>query len=120
MTRLEVECLKGRDIPDVADPFTIQGRPYINEQGDFAIVHYGGIDIDSPGVSAKERLDSVVKKIQSDSKVSLRTLSKLTGWNTETVKTRAASVGWTWTPVGWKQGATAVEAILSNLTETSE
>src|ERR1700687_4790840 len=49
LTRLEMECLKGRDIPNVADPFIIQGRPYIEERGDFSIIESGGLVVARQG-----------------------------------------------------------------------
>jgi hypothetical protein len=36
-TRLRLECVKPRDM-EPADPFVIQGRPYIDERGDFVVV----------------------------------------------------------------------------------
>ena len=74
LTRLEMECLKGRDIPNVADPFVIQGRPYIEERGDFSIIESGGLAVESLGLSTEERLAQVVRSIQADSKVSIRSL----------------------------------------------
>jgi hypothetical protein len=119
LTRLEMECLKGRDIPNVADPFVIQGRPYIEERGDFSIIESGGLAVESLGLSTEERLAQVVRSIQADSKVSIRSLVKLTGWNNDAVKKHAASEGWLWAKSGWEHEAskTAVQTniILSQL-----
>lgn len=116
LTRLSVECLKGRDIPDVADPFIIQGRPHIDERGDFAVIRAGELDIEAQGLSTRQRLDLVIERIQSEPKVSLRTLSKLTGWNTAKVKMHAASEGWQWTSGdGWQRGTPEPVPDLSDL-----
>jgi hypothetical protein len=37
LTRLFVKCVKPRDF-EPADPFRVQGRPYIDEQGDFVVL----------------------------------------------------------------------------------
>jgi AAA domain-containing protein len=94
LTRLELECLKGRDIPDVADPFMIQGRPYIDERGDFAILRRGDLDTDPTAANADRRLQTLVDKITEDKTVSIRTLTALTGWNNAAVKAHAESRGY--------------------------
>ncbi len=102
LTRLNVECLKGRDIPDVADPFIIQGRPYLDECGDFAIIRSDGLEVRCQKLSTDERLRQILSKIQYDRRTSLRTLSKLSGWNTATIKQHAEAEGWQFTSEGWQ------------------
>lgn len=94
LTRLEVDCLKGRDIPDVADLFTIQGRPYLDKTGDFAFLKYGDMEMDPAKVNADERLQDLVNAIAADPETSIRTLTKLTGWNHDNVKAHAADKGY--------------------------
>lgn len=94
LTRLYVEGLKGRDIPDVADPFVIQGRPYIDQQGDFALIRKGDFDMEAGGRSVADRLTVLFTKIQADSTISIRNLTKATGWNHAAVKKHALSQGW--------------------------
>jgi hypothetical protein len=94
LTRLQVECLKGRDIPEVADPFTIQGRPYLDETGEFAFLKYGDMEIDPTKVNADERLQKLVNAIAADPETSIRRLTKLTGWNHDNVKAHAADQGY--------------------------
>jgi hypothetical protein len=102
LTRLEVECLKGRDIPDVADPFTIQGRPYLDETGEFAFLKRGDMEMDPTKVNADERLQNLVDAIAADPTTSIRTLTKLTGWNHDRVKANAADQGYSQSKdTGW-------------------
>jgi hypothetical protein len=115
LTRLELECLKGRDIPDVADPFMIQGRPYIDERGDFAILRRGDLDIDPTTANADRRLQTLVDKITADKTVSIRALTALTGWNNAAVKQQALSQGYRQVEgVGWVKGEpeTALERMM--------
>jgi hypothetical protein len=105
LTRLELECLKGRDIPDVADPFIIQGRPYIDEGGDFGTLRRGDLDIDPNAANPKMRLQTLVDKITADKTVSIRNLTTLTGWNNAAVKQHALSQGYRQVEgVGWVKG----------------
>lgn len=108
LTRLHVECLKGRDIPNVADPFIIQGRPYLDERGDFAITKLGDLDVKPEGRNAGERVTALVAKIEEDNQVSIRDLGRLTGWNHATVKAQALSKGYRWQrETGWQLGGSA-------------
>jgi hypothetical protein len=94
LTRLEVECLKGRDIPDVADPFIIQGRPYLDDTGEFALLRHGDVEMDPTTVNADKRIQDLLKTIAADPLTSIRTLSKLTGWNHARVKANAGGQGY--------------------------
>jgi hypothetical protein len=106
LTRLSVECLKGRDIPDVADPFVIQGRPHLDEIGDFVVTRRGNINLEPPGRSVKEREETLTRMILADPLVSIRSLSKVTGWNNASVKQHALRQGWQWVEdKGWVKGA---------------
>ena len=39
---IHVECLKGRDLDELVQPFQIEGRPWIDEEGDFRMVRPPG------------------------------------------------------------------------------
>jgi hypothetical protein len=116
LTRLRVECLKGRDIPDVADPFVVQGRPYIDERGDFAVVRQGDLDLEPSGRSVEERIKKLVGMVTAEPKTSIRSLSRATGWNNADVKRHALGQGWKWMEgKGWVNGEpeTVAERVIS-------
>ena len=102
LTRLRMECVKGRDLENVAGDLVIQGRPYIDNGGDFRVLSVDEIEV-TPESSADGRLESMVGAIQESNNVSLRNLSKKTGWNTNTVKDEALKAGYKWTNNGWVQ-----------------
>ena len=102
LTRLRMECVKGRDLESVAGPLVIQGRPYIDKTGDFRVLSNDGIKASSDAGShaPMERLKGA---IQADRHVSLRNLSRTTGWSTNDVKKHAKTCGYQWTEQGWYQ-----------------
>jgi len=91
LTRLTMKCVKSRDF-DPVEELMIQGRPSIDERGDFEIVSQGGVG-SSPSKQL-QRLDTLLEMIRKDSRVSVNKLSKATGWNSESVKHRAARAGY--------------------------
>jgi AAA domain len=63
MTRLTLTCVKPRDM-EPADPFTIQGRPYMDERGDFAVLDVNREELAEPTGGAPEdrRVVALAKK----------------------------------------------------------
>jgi 5S rRNA maturation endonuclease (ribonuclease M5) len=85
---IKVECVKPRDFEPVP-PFSIQGRPYINEIGDFGVL----IEPTLPGEQ-----DEVVRlstAIQGDPQASYRELQEVTGIATGRIEKVASKAGWT-------------------------
>lgn len=101
LTRLHLEPLKGRDIPDIEESLIIQGRPTIDERGDFAILRRGGFNVEPQGRSVEERAKAMLGMITADRTVSIRALSRATGWNHALVKQHALSQGWRPEDTGW-------------------
>lgn len=102
LTRITMQCVKPRDF-EPAEPFVIQGKPFIDEQGDFEIISQDGKS--KPLSKQQERLDTMLEMIRKDSQVSVNKLSKETGWNAETVKNRAAMSGYKRSDGGeWVEG----------------
>jgi hypothetical protein len=91
LTRITMQCVKPRDF-EPADRFVIQGRPFIDEQGDFEIISQGGIS--KPLSKQQQRLDTMLGMIRKDSQVSINKISKATGWNAGAVKNHAAMSGY--------------------------
>jgi hypothetical protein len=73
LTRLFVKNLKPREF-DPVDPFRIQGRPYIDEKGDFVILTH---DDDAPNASAYQRAAKLIEK--DPEHTSVRTVCKNLG-----------------------------------------
>jgi 5S rRNA maturation endonuclease (ribonuclease M5) len=84
---VEVVCLKPRDFEPVP-PFNVQGRPYINEIGDFGMLS------DRPRPQGLAELDRLGAAIQGNPKITYRELVNQTGINHRFIESRAASIGW--------------------------
>jgi hypothetical protein len=107
LTRLFIKNLKPRDI-DPVPPFRIQGRPYIDDDGDF-IVLKGIVDGSSQHTDTKASL--LVGAIQANREAGDSELSRLSGYHRNWVKKAAKALGWTRDDAGtWKE--TPVEEAL--------
>ena len=82
MTRLMLTCVKPRDM-DPADPFMIQGRPYIDQRGDFAVVDLHAEDLEptSNGDDAK-----VLELVMAEPSIGVMSIRKKTGFGHERVQ----------------------------------
>jgi hypothetical protein len=89
LTRLYLKCVKGRDFTAV-DPFVIQGRPYIDEVGDFRVIATGDLNVRQPDDDKSAVLE---KMVTENPNVSLRNLMQATGLHNETVKKRLNEMG---------------------------
>ncbi len=116
LTRLHVENVKGRDA-DVADPFMIQGRPYLAERGDFVVIRSGDTNIEPDARNDEEKLKTLLGMIATTPTVSKRSLTKATGWNNEKVTEQASSQGYRQVQGVWVNSAalpTATEKVTSH------
>jgi hypothetical protein len=100
LTRLYLACVKPRDF-EPADPFVVQGRPYIDEVGDFRVIARGEIDVRP--VDATEKTEMLERMVTANPKVSQRELMRKTGLHNDTIKSRLGEKGFTWSPAeGWQ------------------
>lgn len=76
-----VRCVKPREF-EAPPPFRIQGRPYINEIGDFALIEETSND---------ERL---ARALGENPEASLRDLAQLTGIGKNSIGEMAGALGW--------------------------
>jgi hypothetical protein len=103
LTRLTLTCVKPRDM-EPADPFTIQGRPYIDEKGDFVVLESTGTEDaaatkELPADDSKVR--AMVEAVQKDPKTSQRALRKLCGFGFPRIIQVMAEKGWILTDSVW-------------------
>src|SRR6202020_3282445 len=81
LTRLTLTCVKPRDM-EPADPFTIQGRPYIDQKGDFAVIataedeQSGG----RPPDDDPEAVAKVIKLVESNPSMGIQAIRRNTGF----------------------------------------
>lgn len=100
LTRLFLSCVKPRDF-EPADPFVIQGRPYINEHGDFRVITKGELNVNAP--DKENNTELLIKLVIADPKISLRQLMARTGLHNDTVKKRLAERNFRWDEEhGWQ------------------
>lgn len=96
LTRLTLTCTKPRDM-EPADPFTIQGRPYINERGDFVVLESdGGEDpAETKEIAAPDdKVLAMIEKVKAAPQTSARLLRKDSGFGLARVKSTMAASGW--------------------------
>lgn len=84
---VKVSCVKARDF-DPVSPFRIQGRPYINEKGDF------GMLVGSDAPKETPETEKLIAAIQENPESSIRTLARKTGIGRGRIPALAATVGW--------------------------
>ena len=78
LTRLLVKCVKPRDFEPAA-PFRVQGRPYIDERGDFVIL----TDAEGPVLSSKR--EHAAQLVADNQRISKNQLAKKLGVSRNTV-----------------------------------
>jgi hypothetical protein len=91
-----VQCVKARDF-EARAPFHLEGRPYINTTGDFAMIELP---------TDEERLARV---LAGDQDLSLRELQGLTGIGKNRVTAVAAKIGWKQVGKVWVQEKTVIQ-----------
>jgi hypothetical protein len=93
LTRLFVSCVKPRDF-EAAASFRLQGRPYIDERGDFGVL----TDRDDRAVE-----EQVIAAIASCPTQPMRTLRSRFGWGQNRIEKEAAKRNWFWSGKQWEQ-----------------
>jgi hypothetical protein len=83
-TRLLVKCVKPRDFEPVK-PFEIQGRPYIDEAGDFALLETGS-DENGGQATRDEELERLAQLRTANPKAGLRKMGELLGCGKDRAK----------------------------------
>jgi RecA-family ATPase len=79
LTRIRLECVKPRDM-EPADPFVIQGRPYIDQSGDFRIVATEYEDAQPDATSDHGTKDKEIVKIAlADPTIGILKIGRQTG-----------------------------------------
>jgi hypothetical protein len=91
LTRLTLTCVKPRDM-DPADPFMIQGRPYINERGDFAVVDLHAEDLEEP--VSKEGDEAVLALVKAEPSIGTRAIRARTSFGDTRVNRILRDNGW--------------------------
>ncbi len=95
LTRLTLTCTKPRDM-EPADPFTIQGRPYINEKGDFAVLESDGGE--DPAATKEPQSndgdDRLFEMLKADPTTTYRALGKATGYGMSRLRNVLQHAGW--------------------------
>jgi len=102
LTRLFLKCVKPRDFEPV-DPFVIQGRPYIDEVGDFRVIASGELEMPDEQ-SQDDKVALLLRLIDENPKVGIKELMRKTGLHNVTLKKKAEESGRVWSPTeGWKR-----------------
>jgi hypothetical protein len=92
LTRLTLTCVKPRDM-EPADPFTIQGRPYIDQKGDFAVIDVARDEEESP--NNPETDDSkVIDLVRGNPSIGLGSIRRATGFSTDKSNRILHEGGW--------------------------
>lgn len=100
LTRLSLRCVKPRDFEPV-DPFVVQGRPYIDEAGDFRVIVSGELNMSA---NDDDKIALLVRLVKENPKVGLRELMRKTGLHNDTIKNRLATKNFVWSKTeGWQE-----------------
>lgn len=91
LSRLTLTCVKPRDM-EPADPFTIQGRPYINEKGDFVVVDSDNESAQEP--ASKEGDEEVLKLVKAEPSIGIIAIRRKTGYGDSRVHRILNDHGW--------------------------
>jgi len=85
--KMSVRCVKARDFEPVPS-FEIQGRPYINENGDFGV-------LEKPGQPSEQaEVERFVKTVEARPDATNRQIADATGISISRVAKVAAKAGW--------------------------
>jgi hypothetical protein len=89
LTRLYLECVKPRDMEPV-DPFVIQGRPHIDERGDFVILS----EREAPADVHDGKDARILALLESKATIGIQAICKQMGVGTSRVRRVAAENYW--------------------------
>lgn len=101
LTRLYLECVKPRDMEPV-DPFVIQGRPCIDQKGDFVVLATG-TESESEPPQPKDGDSKVVEFIKANPQAGIRQIMRVTGYGHEKVKRIAEAAHFTQVNGQWQK-----------------
>jgi hypothetical protein len=108
LTRLALTNVKSRDMIDLADPFVIQGRPHIDQKGDFVVL----ADVPNLGCSQMNDDAAAIKAVLGiatvGSTIGLLAIRKHTGYSTDRVKRILDEAGRKKEDGVWVQGTVEV------------
>jgi 5S rRNA maturation endonuclease (ribonuclease M5) len=94
--KIRVRCVKARDFEPVP-PFEIQGRPYINEIGDFGV-------LEKPAQPSEQaEVERFVKTVEARPEATYRQIEDATGICKSRVAKVAAKAGWIRSEKLWQQ-----------------
>lgn len=96
LTRLTLTCTKPRDM-EPAEPFTIQGRPYINEKGDFVVLEHEHGSEDPAETKEPENKggdDKLFAIVKGAPTITYRGLAKATGYGMGRLRNALQQAGW--------------------------
>lgn len=85
--KIEVTCVKNREDEFLA-PFTIQGRPFINETGDFKLI------VEPKKSPAQSETECLVAALRLNPTASYREVERATGIKKDRIKPLADRAGW--------------------------
>jgi hypothetical protein len=79
-----------------ADPFTIQGRPYIDDKGDFAVITGGDGDHGGgrPADDSPADVGKVIAIVEKDPSIGLLKIRSQTGFGTQRISRMLEKDGW--------------------------
>ncbi len=100
LTRLFLSCVKPRDMEPV-DPFIIQGRPYIDKQGDFAVLDF---ETESePSSAIKSSGEKVLEILKENPNAGMREIMRKTGYGHDRVERITTENGYKRVEGVWKR-----------------
>jgi hypothetical protein len=83
LTRLYLECVKPRDMEPV-DPFVIQGRPYIDQKGDFVVLATGN-EGEAVQPQSNDGDAKVLEIVKNDPTAGVRAIKRATGYGSDRI-----------------------------------
>jgi len=95
LTRLLVTNVKPRDF-DPAEPFVIQGRPYLDERGEFVPVDVWSNRPEPEAKTPKQdkKGSRAVEIVKANPKVTIKAISQATGLGRNNVRQKLEALGW--------------------------
>lgn len=110
--RIRVQAVKTRDFDEAPASFEVQGRPYINENGDFG-------DFACKESARETALTDLAEAIQANPTASYRQLAEATGIRLNKIAQSAAKIGWRKESDRWVSQSGDVLSVSSPCYETT-
>lgn len=104
LTRLQLTCVKPRDM-EPADPFIIQGRPYIDQRGDFAVLdsHRDDQQPAAPSHDTDGDDSRVIDIVKAQPAIGQLAIRRQTGFGTDRINRILKAQGWAKSNGIWQQ-----------------